>query len=129
MDTVKVTCGLIFDEERIFVCRRKKGKALAGYWEFPGGKVEPNETYEQCLKRELEEELGMQVNVVRHFRTVEYSYELFNIELISFVCEYVSSTLLMTDHDKYEWTTTNDLLRLNLAPADIEIAKALILEK
>ncbi|MFM7683912.1 MAG: NUDIX domain-containing protein, partial [Bacteroidota bacterium] len=66
MDTIRVVCGVVFDNEKVFICRRKQGKSLAGYWEFPGGKIEGSESFEQALKRELNEELEMEV-VIKDF--------------------------------------------------------------
>ena len=128
MDTIKVVCGLIYNSGKVFICRRKAEKSLGGYWEFPGGKVEPNETYQDCLKRELQEELEMTVDVRRHFLTVCHDYDKFKIELISFLCDYKSAEFMMTDHDLFEWVTSKDLLNWNLAPADIPIAEAIIAE-
>ena len=126
--TDKVSCGLIFDNAKIFICRRSENKTLGGFWEFPGGKVESNESDEECLKRELLEELEMDVDIVKHFKTVHHDYETFSIELISFLCEYKSSAFSMNDHDEYRWVMTKDLPELELTPADIPIAKALITE-
>jgi 8-oxo-dGTP diphosphatase len=123
---IKVTCGLIFSKDKIFLCRRNPKKSLGGYWEFPGGKVEPHESLDACLKRELQEELGMVVDVIRHFLTIQHHYEDFSIELISFLCKFKSSTFSMKDHDAYEWVDPKSILDRNLAPADIPIAKALI---
>jgi len=127
---IKVTCGLIFAEDKILICRRNLEKSLGGYWEFPGGKVEQNESYEACLERELQEELNMEVVVLRHFLTIQHDYEEFSIELISFLCNLKSAKFSLKDHDAYEWVDPKTILEWNLAPADIPIAKALIdLEK
>jgi len=126
MDTIKVTCGLIYDNEKIFICRRSKNKSLGGFWEFPGGKVERNENYEECLKRELLEELEMEVDIVKHFKTVEHDYETFRIQLISFLCKYKIASYSMNDHDDYMWVMTEELKKMNLTPADMPIAEALI---
>ena len=126
MDTTKVTCGIIYKDEKVFICRRKKEKPLGGYWEFPGGKVEPGESYENCLQRELLEELEMNVEVLDHFKTVLHSYDNFKIELISFRCNFTSSRYALHDHDMYEWVAVKDLSKWKLAPADIPIADALI---
>ncbi|MGL1933132.1 MAG: (deoxy)nucleoside triphosphate pyrophosphohydrolase [Desulfotalea sp.] len=128
MDTVKVVCGLIYDDDKIFICRRSPEKSLGGYWEFPGGKVEVNESYEECLKRELNEELKMDVHVLTHFKTITHHYDNFIIELISFVCRFKSSQYTMTDHDEYEWIKPKELLNRNLSSADIPIARALVVE-
>lgn len=123
---IKVTCGLIFSEDNIFLCRRNQEKSLGGYWEFPGGKVERNEAFETCLERELQEELNMEVEVIRHFRTIHHDYEEFSIELISFLCDFKNATFSLKDHDAYEWVDPKTLLDWNLAPADIPIAKAIV---
>lgn len=126
MVMIKVVCGLIFKEDKIFICRRKPEKSLGGFWEFPGGKVELNEELEASLIRELREELQMSVEVKEHFKTVKHNYDNFSIELISFICEFENSNYILTDHDSYEWLDPKELLKWKLAPADIPIARALI---
>jgi len=128
MDTIKVVCGLIYDKGKVLICRRKPEKTLGEFWEFPGGKVEQGESYKDCLKRELHEELGMSVKILKHFKTVHHNYGKFNIELISFVCNFKSCSYEMIDHDMYEWMHPVDLLKWELAPADIPIAEVLISE-
>jgi 8-oxo-dGTP diphosphatase len=126
MAMIKVTCGLIFSEGKVFLCRRNQEKSLGGYWEFPGGKVEQDEAFEACLERELQEELNMEVDVIRHFLTIQHDYQEFSIELISFLCDLKSATFSMKDHDAHEWVAPETLLNWKLAPADIPIAKAVI---
>ncbi len=123
---IKVTCGIIFnDEGKVFLCRRKPEKSQGGLWEFPGGKVEPGESYEDCLKRELLEELDLEVKVKEHFKTVQHDYETFQGELIAFTCHFVRCSYMMIDHDRYEWVGISDVVRKELAPADIPIAQIL----
>ncbi|GAA0562824.1 (deoxy)nucleoside triphosphate pyrophosphohydrolase [Chitinophaga japonensis] len=126
MDIIKVVCGIIFKEDKIFICRRKQHKSLGGYWEFPGGKVEDGENEEDSLSRELHEELGMKVKIDTHFKTVVHSYDNFTIELISYICQFREANYNLTDHDAYEWVLSDDLHKKNLAPADIPIANALV---
>ncbi|WP_197086609.1 NUDIX domain-containing protein [Sphingobacterium sp. IITKGP-BTPF85] len=64
----KVLCGLIIKDQQILICRRKPEKSLGGYWEFPGGKLEEGETYEECLAREIQEELDLRVTVKNHLK-------------------------------------------------------------
>ncbi len=126
MDIIKVVCGIIFKEDKIFLCRRNALKSLAGYWEFPGGKVETNETEEASLYRELLEELGMKVTIDKYFHSVVHTYDTFTIELIAYLCQFQEATYIFTDHDRYEWVDKHELLHWQLAPADIPIARELI---
>lgn len=126
MAITKVLCGLILKDNQILICRRKPEKSLGGYWEFPGGKLEEDETYEECIARELREELDLIVTVKDHFKTVIHHYDQKTIELISYICETEYSEIKLVDHDKIEWIEVPHLLKWNLAPADIPIAGALI---
>lgn len=126
MDIIKVVCGIIYRNDEVFICRRKPNRALGGFWEFPGGKIEPNETFEDALCRELIEELGMKISIDNHFKTVVYDYPQFAIELISYRCQFQEATFKMTDHDAYEWVKINDLHNWQLAPADILIVEEMI---
>lgn len=128
MAIIKVVCGIIFKDNLVLICRRKPEKSLGGYWEFPGGKVEEAESHEDSLKRELMEELNLNVNIKRHFFDTVHHYEKITIELISFICETNDLAVESTDHDQLEWVEVSDLLNWKLAPADIPIAKELIEE-
>ncbi|WP_312334728.1 (deoxy)nucleoside triphosphate pyrophosphohydrolase [Sphingobacterium sp.] len=128
MDITKVVCGIIFKDDLVLICRRKPEKSLGGYWEFPGGKVEEAEAHEDSLKRELMEELNLDVNIKKHFFDTVHHYDNGAIELISFICETENITSESTDHDQLEWVKVEDLLHWKLAPADIPIARALIKE-
>lgn len=117
---INVLCGIITDPDgKVFIARRRQGKSMAGKWEFPGGKLEPNETEQACLQRELLEELGMQVNVGAKLGENEHHYENFSIRLIAYKCEFISATYELTDHDAYHWVTKEQLLQYNMAEADI----------
>ena len=126
MGTIRVICGIIFKDEKIFLCRRNPSKSLAGYWEFPGGKIESGETEKDALSRELHEELGMKVKVGEYFKTVIHPYDMFTIELIAYICQFQEANYTLTDHDKYEWVDREDLKKWNLAPADIPLANAIM---
>ncbi len=110
------------NEGKVFLCHRKSEKSQGGSWEFPNGKVEPGESYEDCLKRELLEELDMEVQVKEHFKTVHYDYETCQVELMAFNCKLQKYSHKMIDHDLYEWVYPTHLLEYELAPADIPIA-------
>ncbi|MCO5725525.1 (deoxy)nucleoside triphosphate pyrophosphohydrolase [Robiginitalea marina] len=126
MDTIKVVCGIIYQDGKVFICRRRPGKHLEGYWEFPGGKVESNEDEKDSLSRELHEELEMEVEIKDYYATSNYSYESISIKLIAYHCELIQYSSKLTDHDKFEWVSPEDLLDWKLAPADIPLAKKLL---
>lgn len=122
---MKVVCGIIYKDEKIFICRRKPEKSLGGYWEFPGGKVEAGENPEDALRRELHEELAMTVKVDRYFGTSRYDYPTFSIELIAYVCTLQDDHFLLTDHDAFEWVAPADLLKWKLSPADVGLVEGI----
>lgn len=126
MKAVKVVCGLIRNEGKIFIARRKPGKAMAGYWEFPGGKIENGELPELALKRELEEELGMQVDNLKFFAEGTHSYETFDIHLFCYSCRLISDSSHLLDHDKVAFVYPQDLKRYNIAPADLFIVERIV---
>ncbi|WEK34675.1 MAG: (deoxy)nucleoside triphosphate pyrophosphohydrolase [Candidatus Pseudobacter hemicellulosilyticus] len=128
MDIIKVVCGVIFKDGKVLLCRRKPAKSLGGYWEFPGGKVEPGEQEQTSLLRELEEELGMKVNIEGHFKTVVHAYDAMTIQLIAYTCLFQEASFVLTDHDSYEWVNKADLKNWKLAPADIPIANDLMVD-
>lgn len=126
MKPIKVVCGIIYKDNKIFICRKRKGKPLEGYWEFPGGKIEADEKHEDALERELKEELEMEVQTEKLLKSTIYHYENFSIELIAYICQYKEWDGSLTDHDDFKWVDASELLEYPLAPADIPIAKALI---
>ncbi len=119
---ITVICGIITNAEgKIFIARRKKEKSLGGKWEFPGGKIEKDETREECLQRELNEEFNMQVKVGEKLGENEHHYENFSIRLIAYNCEFISATYELIDHDAFEWVSKESLKNYELAEADIPL--------
>ena len=123
-----VTAAIIRDGKNILVVRRGLGEKLAGFWEFPGGKVEQSETLQECLERELFEELNIATKVSGIVAVSDYKYENGSIKLIALEAEILHGELTLSVHDKLEWLPPNEILGLKLAPADIPIAQALLEE-
>jgi 8-oxo-dGTP diphosphatase len=129
MDTIKVVCGIIFNEEKILICRRKPTKSFGGYWEFPGGKIEKGESEELSLIRELKEELGIKVENITYFKSNIHDHGSFIIELIAYKCRFIKTAFKLADHDLTEWINIQELDKWNLSPADIPIAKELMYDQ
>lgn len=122
---IRVVGAVFHDGERILACRKKPGKPLEGHWEFPGGKIEPGETPEQALEREIREELNLIAEVGQKVTTTTYEYDFATIELTTFYCTLVDGDLRLTDHDDTKWVTSTEAAHLTWAPADIPAVEAI----
>lgn len=123
MENVRVAAGIIYKNETQFlIARRKPEKSLGGYWEFPGGKVEPFETIENALTREINEELSIQISIIKKIADFEYNDDNRCLHFYCFACVTDKNPTSLTDHDAIEWITYDDLALYKLAPADIKIA-------
>jgi 8-oxo-dGTP diphosphatase len=118
---IDVTCGLIEGSGRLLVAQRPPGKALAGKWEFPGGKVEPGEVPAACLARELREELGVEVRVGEPLPPCLHRYGDRTIRLLPFRCEIVAGALRAHEHTAVRWCTLEEIAALELAAADVPV--------
>ena len=126
LNLTTVTCAIIEDGDKILIARRAADQNIAGKWEFPGGKVEEGESPEECLKRELEEEFGIQVEVGEFITSNKHHYDHISIELKAFRTKYISGEFTLSDHDKIEWVSPDELLDYDLAEADVPIAGELL---
>ncbi len=121
-----VTAAVIRDDTKVLIARRNKDKHLGGKWEFPGGKLEPNETPEQCLERELLEELSIKVNVREFICSNKFVYEHTAIELLAFNVQYISGDFRLVDHDKLQWVSIQELENFDFSDADKPIINKLM---
>lgn len=121
MKLIKVVCGVIWKEDKIFIARKSPEKSLGGYWEFPGGKIEVGEDPKHALERELREELGMQVVVGELMGNNIHFYDEIAIDLIAFKCDFINASFQLIDHDKYVFVLPKDLMNFKIAPADMFI--------
>ena len=126
MDKVIRVVGAVFLKEGKFLAFRKKpGKSMAGYWEFPGGKIEPGETAEQALRREISEELGVDAQVGAKVTTTLHEYDFATVELTTFECVAETEDFRLTDHDKVRWVDAESTDDVQWAPADIPAVEIL----
>lgn len=121
----EVSAAIIIEDGKVLLARRAKGEKLAGYWEFPGGKREEGETIDECLVREIREELSVDIEVVGEFDTSDYKYPGGRIRLIGLLAEIRNGVVSKTVHDLVEWIDISSVLDYQLAPADIPLAERL----
>jgi len=126
MKKIKVLCGLIFNSKNQLLITRRGHGDFNGRWEFPGGKLEKDETEKECLKREILEELNIEIDVKSFFMRNNHSYPKFTVELISYISLFYNGEIKLVDHDKYEWVEINQLKDYNFLDGDIPIIDNII---
>ena len=117
MKTVKVVAAIIIHENKIFATQRGYGEFKDG-WEFPGGKIEPGETPQEALVREIKEELDIEIEVKDFLETVEYDYPAFHLSMDCFFCAIKSGELVLKEHEAAKWLTPETLDSMDWLPAD-----------
>ena len=117
MKTVKVVAAIIIHENKIFATQRGYGEFKDG-WEFPGGKIEPGETPQEALAREIKEELDIEIKVKDFLETVEYDYPTFHLSMDCFFCTIKSGELVLKEHEAAKWLTVETLDSVDWLPAD-----------
>ncbi|MCZ8145268.1 (deoxy)nucleoside triphosphate pyrophosphohydrolase [Flavobacterium sp.] len=127
MKTVEVVAAVIIHENKILCLQRNDSKFdyIAYKYEFPGGKVEENETSELALIREISEELNLTIEIKEHFLTVDHSYPDFRIIMHSYICNCNSTELILNEHVDFKWLSKDELFQLDWAAADIPIVEKL----
>lgn len=120
-----VTAALLSNDGRYLLCQRGGEDKLAGKWEFPGGKLEEGETPEECLIREISEELCLQIDIASHYWDSLYRYADGAIWLKAYHVIVVGGTMRLTVHSDAQWVEAAKLTAYDLLPADVEIAARL----
>lgn len=117
MKTIKVVAAIILSNNKVSATQRGYGDFKDG-WEFPGGKVEENETLEDALVREIKEELDTEIEVIELLDTVEYDYPKFHLSMACFICRIKSGDLVLKEHEAAKWLTKETLNSVDWLPAD-----------
>jgi 8-oxo-dGTP diphosphatase len=122
---IDVTAAILIANDRVLIARRRFGVSQAGMWEFPGGKIRPGETPEQCLKREIKEELGIEIDVGGFFGESVYAYAEKTIRLLAYRARIQAGEPCLNEHADIAWAAIPELARYPFAPADMPFVKML----
>ena len=122
---MKVTAAVIEENGKILIGRRKPGRHMAGKWEFPGGKIEPGETPQQSLERELMEELAIRARIGEFLLSTSFEGEGVSLELLVYRAERVSGEPALIEHEAIRWVRPDELSGYDLADSDRTVAEKL----
>jgi len=129
MKVIEVVAAVIIKDNKILATQRGYGD-FKGKWEFPGGKIEPNESKEEALIREIKEEMNADINVEKYLTTVDYDYDNFHLTMHTYICSLINDFEKVKhgeefEHDNMIWLDKSELNSVDFLPADIEIVKKL----
>ena len=122
---VKVTAAILVKDNKIIIAKRGPDDRLAHKWEFPGGKIDINETPEQCLKREMKAECDIDVSVGEYLGSSIYHYDHMSIELMAYRTYWEEGEIDLKDHDEFKWISLEQLADFDFAPADLVFVEKL----
>ena len=120
-----VAAAIILNEDKVLIAQREEGSNMEFKWEFPGGKLEVNETPEQCLKREIREELDIEIEPVEIYKAVRHKYKDKDILLLAYICKYVKGEGQTLECNDFKWIHKDQLGEYEYTPADVTIVEKL----
>ena len=120
MKTIEVVAAIIIEDGKVFATQRGYGE-WQGWWEFPGGKIEPDEYPQQALKREIREELNADISVGALLDTVEWDYPTFHLTMHCYICKLESDSFNLNEHNDAAWLTKDTLESVKWLPADLAL--------
>lgn len=124
MRQIEVVAAIIYKDGAYFATQRGYGE-FEGMWEFPGGKIEPGESADAALKREIQEELGVDITIDKFLCTAYYDYPVFHLTMHCYLCSVVSGEIELREHKSARWLTKESLDSVEWLPADLDIIKKL----
>ena len=125
MNITNVVAGVITKKNLFFIAQRNRNKHLALKWEFPGGKVEKNETNEDALKREIKEELNIKIFVKKKIAEEKYKDETIDIILHYYICKIIDGVISLNEHENSMWILKNDFNKYDMIKGDRNIIRFL----
>ena len=121
MDKFDVVAAIIIKDDKYFIAQRNRNKHMGLSWEFPGGKVEEGESFEIALKREIEEELNIEINIKNKLGEENYQDDKINVKLHYFICSHFNGEIILSEHEDSAWVTKNEFKNYNFAEGDSDI--------
>lgn len=125
MKKIEVVAAIIKKDNKYYCAQRKDEGELAKKWEFPGGKIEENETHQQALEREIKEELSAEIKVGKFLVTIEHEYNSFFLTMHCYYCDIIKGDLVISEHLDSKWLTKKEMLSYDFADADKPVIKLL----
>ena len=122
---IDVVAAVIKNKNKYFIAQRNRNKHFAYHYEFPGGKVDNNENFENALKREINEELSINIKIIKKITSEKHKDEKINIEVHYFLCEIDNENIVLSEHEDMRWVYKDDIIKYKLAPGDAKIIKYL----
>ena len=122
---INVVAAVIKKNNYYFIAQRNRNKHFAYHWEFPGGKVDNQETFENALKREIKEELAINIRILHHIASEKYKDEKIDVNVHYFLCESLNENIILSEHEDMKWLQKYDLTQFKMAPGDTKIIKYL----
>ena len=121
MNPIDVVAAIIKSEDYYLLAKRNKDKYMGLKWEFPGGKVEQNETFKEALSREILEELNVNIQIHKKVAEERYQDEEINIVLHYYMCSLIDNDIVLSEHEAIEWVKKQDFLKYEFVPGDGDI--------
>lgn len=122
---IEVVGAAIIKDNKVLAMQRSERMTLPGMWEFPGGKIEENETEEEALGREIKEELNIDIKIINYVNEASYAYDFGTVSLKVYTAEITSGQISLEEHSDGKWLDAKELAGVNWAPVDIPAAKEL----
>ncbi|MEG0314948.1 MAG: (deoxy)nucleoside triphosphate pyrophosphohydrolase [Erysipelotrichaceae bacterium] len=128
MKTIKVVAAVIHKDNKILIAQRLKGE-FEGRWEFPGGKIEANESPREALIREIREELEVSIDIENYLMTATYQYKDFRLEMECYMCSIKEPITILNDHKAIKWIPSNiNINKINWVKADVQVIRKALIE-
>ena len=125
MKKFDVVAAIIVKNNKFFIAQRNRNKHMGLCWEFPGGKVEKNENFEQALKREIKEELNISILINKKIGVENYQDNKINVKLHYYLCTHIDGEFILNEHEDSAWVTKNEFNKYNFAEGDKDIISLL----